>query len=121
MAYTENARSESYQSAGNLSGSQYRAVVMDASGRVGVIGVAGARPDGILQNAPLAAGQPAEVQRGGSAKWLAGGAFNIGDPVMSDNQGRCVLYVVAAGNVRAGKARLAGVAGAIVSVSLELD
>jgi hypothetical protein len=114
MAYTENARSESYQSAGNLSGSQYRAVVMDASGRVGVIGVAGARPDGILQNAPLAAGQPAEVQRGGSAKWLAGGAFNIGDPVMSDNQGRC-------GNVRAGKARLAGVAGAIVSVSLELD
>jgi hypothetical protein len=116
MAFKENLRSRTIQAAGDLSSSQYRAVVIDGTGRAALVSTLGGAIDGILQNAPAAAGRACEVADDGTTQWVAGGTIAAGADVTVDASGRCVT--AATGQQVHGKALYAGVIGAIIPVKL---
>lgn len=78
----------------DLSGFQYRAVFLNASGSAGTYISAmataiggGTIPLGVLTNKPTAAGQGARVAVGGVAKMLAGAVIAAGELVTVPGQG----------------------------------
>lgn len=73
----------------DLSTKQYYGVYFDSSGGVSLCAAAGARCDGILQNAP-AAGQVAIVRPMGPSKAVASAAITVGALVKVDSAGKFV-------------------------------
>lgn len=116
MAFKEGLQSRSVQAAGDLSSSQYRAVIIDATGRAALVSTLGGGIDGVLQNAPAAAGRACEVAFDGTTQWMAGGTIAVGADVSVDAAGRCIT--AATGQQVHGKALYAGVIGAIIPVKL---
>lgn len=72
----------------DLTGAQYTAVVVNASGKIAVVG-AGLSILGVLQNKPNT-DQAAQVMVDGVSKFRAGAAVAIGAKVMADATGRAI-------------------------------
>jgi len=121
MAYEENLRPVSIPANADLSASQYCFVVINATGKVAVVG-AGLAADGILQDKPAAADRPAAVGAtpGQISKCRAGASFTAGDDLTPDSTGRAVTAT--SGDVKGAKA-LEDASGAdvVVSVLLKLE
>lgn len=71
----------SYPAGADLSGLQYTAVKLNASGQAVGVAAATDRAVGILQNKPKAAGQMAEIVVVGVTKIVSGGAIPVGSNV----------------------------------------
>jgi hypothetical protein len=96
---------------------QYRAVVLDSTGRIARNTSAGGKIFGILQNDP-ALNQAATVMIDGVSKMRAGAALTVGAKVMSDAAGRAVLATTGLNII--GTCLIAAAAeGEIISVSLD--
>ena len=76
--------------AGDLSSDQYKFVKMTASG-IAKNTTAGGAVDGVLQNAPSAAGRAASVADAGVTKLVAGDTVAKGNLIMSDANGKGIL------------------------------
>jgi len=88
MAYEGNLSTiPGLVAAGDLSSDQYKFVKMTASD-VAKNTTAGAAVDGVLQNAPAAAGRAATVADGGVTKLYAGDTIAKGNLIMSDANGK---------------------------------
>jgi hypothetical protein len=96
---------------------QYRAVVVDSTGRVARNTVSGGSVYGILQNDP-GLNQAATVMIDGMTKMRAGAAVAVGAKVMSDTAGRAITATT--GLQVLGTALVAAAAeGEIISVQLD--
>lgn len=103
----------------NLSTKQYHFVTIAADGQVDPTGDGG-RADGVLQNAPDAAGKAGTVGIEGVSMVVAGGAVAVGDAVASNAAGRA--KTAASGNAVLGKARTASTLdGQIIAVQLKVQ
>jgi len=80
-------------SSGNLSSSQYLAVVENSSGQVAVQGSSGHACIGVLQNDPGVAGYGATYMYNGITKMVAGAQLSTpGVPIMSNGSGQAVAW-----------------------------
>lgn len=86
MAYEDAGKQISLPAGADLSGSQYCAVKVNASGQI-VLAGDGETAIGILQNKPKS-GQVAAVMVSGVSKMAAGGAVAAGSLVAADATGR---------------------------------
>lgn len=76
---------------GDYSANQYKFVTINTSGQAALVGSAGGRAVGVLQDDPDAAGRVGNVMVGtGITKVIAGEALAIGYPVASDATGKAV-------------------------------
>lgn len=104
---------ETFEAGQDLSTKQYYFVTMASDGQVDPTG-AGAAADGVLQNAPAAAGRAASVAISGRVKVVAGGTITAGANVASNASGAVVA--ASTGNIVLGKALEAGVSGQYVTI-----
>lgn len=114
MAHEIALKTISKEAAGDLSSNQYHFVAINVAGQAAGLGVAGAKADGVLQNAPVAIGQAAAVAIGGQTKVLFGGTVASGANIASDVNGRAVAAV--AGNQVLGTCTEGGADGEIGSM-----
>lgn len=77
----------------DLSAKQYHFVKLNSSGQVVAIAAATDKPYGILQNAPSAAGQAAEVMLCGISKVSADADLSIGNQIGAAADGQAAAYV----------------------------
>jgi len=118
MAYEAKLQTVTHPASADLSSSQYRLMAVNSSGQVAAAG-AGARSDGVLQNAPAAQGRGATIAFGGISKVEAGAAVAAGALITPDASGKAVT--IGSGDVPAGKAlEAASGDGSIISVQLNL-
>lgn len=89
MAREQNLQTLTFEAGADLSDFQYRAMVKDSSGQVSAPS-AGARADGILQNAPDTQGQAASVAILGRSKAEAGAAFDADVQLTPGTNGKLV-------------------------------
>jgi len=116
MALQESLTTITLPAAGDLSSSQYLFVDINSSGQAAVVGTAGAKAIGVLQNDPAAAGRDAAVAIAGKVKVLAGGTIAIGAKVQSTAAGKALL--AASGDHVLGTAASAGADGSYMEVVL---
>lgn len=102
--------------AADFAAQQYRAVVVDSTGKAAIAGV-GARAVGVLQdNVP--SGEAASVRVMGVTKMVAGAAVAAGGIVSTDSTGRAVVSATT-GHAQVGIAlTAAAAAGEVISVLL---
>lgn len=81
----------SFEAASDLSSNQFHFVSVDGSGQIALTG-AGLDADGVLQDAPDAAGKIGAVMplNGSILKVKAGATVTLGGPAMSDATGRAI-------------------------------
>ncbi len=89
MAFEIPGFSYTLEAAGDLSASQFAAVVVDSNGQAAVAGAA-VTIAGVLQNDPAAIGEASTIVQTGITKMLAGAAVTVGDLVMTDGSGRAI-------------------------------
>lgn len=90
--------SRSYQTAGDLSGSQFKAVKLSGSTVVAVAAV-GDKQIGVLQNKPSVAGAAATVMISGVTRMIAAKAITAGSPVYLDATGQATDAATSASRV----------------------
>lgn len=113
MATEQNLQKLSFPAGVDLSDYQYRAVKKDSSG-VLQLGTAGARIDGILQDAPES-GEPGAVAVAGRSKCVAGEAFDVDALLTPGANG--VMVVCGTGDIPCGTAtESAGASGDVASM-----
>jgi ribosomal protein S9 len=114
MATQQNCQPVSFDASGDLSAAQFKAVVIDANGRVAVAGAAVAAI-GVLQNKPSALGRAAEVvtNHGAIVKVLAGGTVTAAQALETDASGRLVTF---SAGYRVAVAKTSGVVNDIIEV-----
>ena len=117
MAYEDAGKQISLPAGADLSGSQYCAVKVNASGQV-VLAGAGETAIGILQNKPTS-GRVATVMVSGVSKMVAGGAVAAGSLVAADATGRAKVASLAVTNTAdAGAANDPLIGSSILGVAL---
>ena len=117
MAHYESARTITVEAGTAIE--PYRFLVLASDGQVDHAGTAQVAVDGVSAEEQDTVGRdlPMAVPDGGVVKVEAGAAVTAGAMVATDNQGRAIAWVDAAGNVAVGKAMsAAGQAGDIISV-----
>lgn len=119
MAYEELLQSVSLDAASDLSGSQYRFVIVTAEHTIGSPAASGDKVLGVLQNKPdgSVVNEAATVGVLGISKVEAGGAVSAGDEVTTDANGKAIT--AASGNNIAGVALAAGADTEVVPVLLQ--
>lgn len=116
MAYDVPGFTRSYETAGDLSASHFKAVKLSGATVVGVTAV-GDKQVGVLQNKPDAAGKAATVMVSGVTRMVAAGAVTAGAPVYLSADGSA--SATATGASRIGFAETAAAAqGDHISVLL---
>lgn len=100
-AYEESLVRLSVEASADLSASQYRYMVVNASGQLAAAS-AGAKADGILQDKPAAAGRAGSLGISGVSKVEAGAAFTAGDDLAVGTSGKAVLATT--GDIVVGRA-----------------
>lgn len=89
MAFEESLTSISVQASADLSGSQYRAMVINADGRLAAASTGGSM-DGLLQDKPNAAGLAGAIAIDGVSKAVVGAAVTAGDDLAVGSAGKLV-------------------------------
>lgn len=117
MAVEESVVSITIEAGGDLSAGQYKFVTLASDGQVDLTASAGGAALGVLQNAPAAAGEPAQVAIAGRVKVTAGGTFTAGDKIQSDASGDAIGGVTTADHAL-GYALESAVAGDVVAIVL---
>ena len=116
MAIETPGFSFSLEASGDLSASQFRALVADSVGQAAVAG-AGVAIVGVLQNDPSAVDRAAGIMNTGITKMVSGAAVAAGAGVETDAVGRAITL---AAGVRIGTALEASAAlGEIIAVLLD--
>lgn len=100
-------------------GFQFRFVKVTGANQVGLATAAADTVVGVMQNKPQVQGQAATVTISGVSMMMAGGAFDAGDAVTADGEGRAVGGG-AAGTERGIALAAAGQANELVPVLLKL-
>lgn len=100
----------------DLSASPYHFVDINSSGKIAVVGTAGAKAVGVLQNTPAAADADAIVGITGISQIVAGGTIAAGAKVQSDDDGTALT--AASGDHVLGTTVTGGDAGDILEVLL---
>lgn len=113
MATMQNPHIVSLVAGADLSAKQFHFVSVSADGQLDPTGNAGAA-DGVLLNAPNAAGQVAEVAIGGIVKVECGAVVTRGGPVGCDADGAAVN--AATGDIILGTALETGAAGRVIEI-----
>lgn len=104
---------ETFEAGQDLSAKQYCFVTMASDMQIDPTG-AGLAADGVLQNAPAAAGRAAAVAVVGRVKVLAGGTIAAGGNIASSATGTAVAATT--GNIVLGKALEAAVSGQYITM-----
>jgi len=89
MAFEESLKSISRTASGDLSSSQYHAMVVNASGQLAAASATGAM-DGLLQNKPDAAGDAATLGIDGVSKAVVGASVTAGDDLAVGSGGKLI-------------------------------
>lgn len=110
MAVENALTSISVPAGSDLSSKQYYFMTINSSGQLAATGD-GAAADGVLQDAPAAAGRAGRLGTGGRTKITLGGTVSAGDDVASDSTGKAV--VAATGDIILGTAITGGSSGVI--------
>lgn len=113
MALEENMMTVSLPAGSDLSTGQFKFVEVNAAGQLALVGL-GAIADGVLQDAPAAAGRAGQVAIGGIVKVKCGGVVTRGGPVASDAAG--LAANAALGNIILGTALETGANGQIIAM-----
>lgn len=113
MAIMDRPYTVTLEAGADLSAKQFFFVSVSADGQIDPTGD-GAIADGVLLNAPAAAGRAAEVAIGGIVKVECGGTVTRGGPVASDASGNAVD--AASGDVILGTALETGADGSVISI-----
>lgn len=116
MAYEVPGFTRSYQAAGDLSGSHFKAVKLSGATVVAVSAV-GDKQIGVLQNKPDAAGKAATVMVSGVTRMIADGVIAAGVPVYLSADGRASATATGASRVGFAETASSG-AGKHISVLL---
>lgn len=114
MATTGVYTTETIEAAGDLSAKQYHFGVINSSGQIAAVSVAGAAADGVILNAPAAQGRATTVAKVGRVKVVAAGNINAGANVASDNAGKAVT--ASSTNIILGKALEAAAANQVITI-----
>lgn len=118
MTYEIPGFTRSYEAAGDLSASHFKAVKLSGATIVAVAAV-GDRQIGVLQNKPDAAGKAGTVMISGVTRMVADGAITAGAPVYLAADGRATATDATATASRVGFAESAATAaGQHISVLL---
>lgn len=113
MATQQNLHCITLIAGADLSAKQFFFVSVAADGQIDPTGN-GAIAEGVLQNAPAAAGRAAEVAIGGIVKVECGGTVTRGGPVASDASGNAVD--AASGDIILGTALETGADGQVIEI-----
>jgi hypothetical protein len=116
MTYEIPGFTRSYQTAGDLSASQYKAVKLSGATVVAVSAV-GDRQIGVLQNKPAVAGAAATVMLSGVTRMIAAKAITAGSPVYLDATGQATDVATTASRIGFAESAASG-AGKHISVLL---
>jgi len=114
MATTGVYTTETIEAAGDLSAKKYHFGVINSSGQIAAVSVAGAAADGVILDDPAAQGRATTVAKVGRVKVVAAGVINAGANVASDNTGKAVA--AATTNIILGKALEAAVANQVITI-----
>jgi len=88
MATDSNLQCITLEAGQDLSAKQYYFIAHASDGQIDPVGTLGANADGVLQNAPSVAGQPATVGIFGVSKVVANAAITRGAQVSSASNGK---------------------------------
>lgn len=113
MATQENMLCVTLEAGQDLSAKQFYFVSVAADGQIDPTG-AGAIAQGVLQDAPAAAGRAALVAIAGKVKVMCGAAVTKGGPVASTSSGTATNATT--GNIILGTALETGAAGRIIEM-----
>jgi len=113
MATQDNMLCVTLEAGADLSTKQFYFVSVAADGQIDPTGD-GLDADGVLQDAPAAAGRAALVAIAGKVKVVCGGVVTRGGPVASDASGTAVNP--ATGDIVLGTALETGAAGRIIEI-----
>jgi hypothetical protein len=113
MATQENMICVTLEAGADLSTKQFYFVSVAADGQIDPTGD-GVDADGVLQDAPAAAGRAALVAIAGKVKVVCGGVVTRGGPVASDASGTAVNP--ATGDIILGTALETGATGRIIEI-----
>ena len=113
MATQDNIICVTLEAGADLSTKQFYFVSVASDGQIDPTGD-GLDADGVLQDAPAAAGRAALVAVAGKVKVVCGGVVTRGGPVASDASGTAVN--AATGDIILGTALETGAAGRIIEI-----
>lgn len=113
MATQDNMITVSLEAGQDLSAKQFCFVSVAADGQIDPTG-AGLIAQGVLQDAPAAAGRAAEVAIAGKVKVVCGAAVTRGGPVASTSTGTATNATT--GNIILGTALETGASGRIIEI-----
>jgi hypothetical protein len=113
MATQDNMLCVTLEAGADLSTKQFYFVSVAADGQIDPTGD-GLDADGVLQDAPAAAGRAALVAIAGKVKVVCGGVVTRGGPVASDASGTAVN--AATGDIILGVALETGASGRIIEI-----
>ena len=113
MATQDNMLTVTLEAGADLSTKQFYFVSVASDGQIDPTGD-GLDADGVLQDAPAAAGRAALVAIAGKVKVVCGGVVTRGGPVASDASGTAVNP--ATGDIILGTALETGAAGRIIEI-----
>jgi hypothetical protein len=114
MATQDNMITVSLEAGQDLSAKQFCFVSVAADGQIDPTG-AGLIAQGVLQDAPAAAGRAAEVAIAGKVKVVCGAAVTRGGPVASTSTGTAT-NATTAGQIILGTALETGASGRIIEI-----
>jgi hypothetical protein len=114
MATQDNMLCVTLEAGADLSTKQFYFVSVASDGQIDPTGD-GLDADGVLQDAPAAAGRAALVAIAGKVKVVCGGAVTRGGPVASDSAGKAV-NATTAGDIILGTALETGADGRIIEI-----
>jgi hypothetical protein len=113
MATQDNMLTVTLEAGADLSAKQFYFVSVASDGQIDPTGD-GLDADGVLQDAPAAAGRAALVAIAGKVKVVCGGVVTRGGPVASDADGKAVN--AASGDIILGVALETGASGRIIEI-----
>ena len=113
MATQENMLCVTLEAGQDLSAKQFYFMSVASDGQIDPTGD-GLDADGVLQDAPAAAGRAALVAIAGKVKVVCGGVVTRGGPVASDADGKAVN--AASGDIILGVALETGASGRIIEI-----
>lgn len=114
MATTGVYTTESLEAAADLSAKQYHFGIINSSGQIASVSVAGSKSDGVIMNNPNAQGLATTVAKVGRVKVYAAGTIAAGANVASNSAGRAVA--ASTGNIILGTALEAAANGQIFTI-----
>jgi hypothetical protein len=113
MATQDNMLTVTLEAGADLSAKQYYFVSVASDGQIDPTGD-GLDADGVLQDAPAAAGRAALVAIAGKVKVVCGGTVTRGGPVASDASGTAVNAT--SGDIILGVALETGASGRVIEI-----